>query len=41
MELVYEEIIDFIAAGKTLGKIIAFRPSETAQSVCEWPYPEI
>ena len=32
MELAYEEIIDFIAAGTTPGKIIAFRPSETAKA---------
>lgn len=32
MELAYEEIIDFIAGGATPGKIIAFRPSETAKA---------
>ncbi|WP_020558857.1 hypothetical protein [Thiofilum flexile] len=30
MALVYEEIIDFIAAGTTPDKVIAFRPSEAS-----------
>jgi hypothetical protein len=28
----YEEIIDFIAAGTSPGKVIAFRPSETTKA---------
>ncbi len=27
----YEEVVDFIAAGPTPGKVIAFRPSEEAR----------
>jgi hypothetical protein len=27
----YEEVVDFIAAGSTPGKVIAFRPSEATQ----------
>lgn len=31
MERAYEEMIDFIAAGTTPGKIVAFRPSEASR----------
>ncbi|RYZ77078.1 MAG: hypothetical protein EOP06_30700 [Proteobacteria bacterium] len=31
MERAYEEIIDFIAAGSTPGKVIAFRPSAVSK----------
>ncbi|MCC7308258.1 MAG: hypothetical protein IT173_11885 [Acidobacteria bacterium] len=32
---VYEEVVDFIAAGTTPQNVIAFRPSESAQSRVE------
>jgi hypothetical protein len=32
MAIAYEEIIDFIAAGTTPEKVIAFRPSETTRA---------
>ena len=28
----YEEVVDFIAAGPSPGKVVAFRPSEAARS---------
>lgn len=28
----YEEVIDFIAAGSSPGKVVAFRPSETVKA---------
>lgn len=28
----YEEVVDFIAAGSTPGKVVAFRPSEAARA---------
>lgn len=31
MERAYEEVIDFIAAGSTPGKVIAFRPSAASK----------
>ena len=31
-EKVYEEIVDFIAAGPTLAEIVAFHPSEAAKA---------
>jgi hypothetical protein len=32
MELAYEEVIDFIAAGTTPGKIVTFRPSDESKA---------
>ncbi len=28
----YEEVMDFLAAGRSLGEIVAFRPSEEARA---------
>ncbi len=32
MTLVYEEFVDFIAAGTTPSSVVAFRPSETTKA---------